>query len=207
MLEAVLADRDTVAARAVARLGLDARALAADVLDRPFGACLEDWVLGPLGLAESVSLQQLPAGGLRGRLRAGRLRAGARWAGARWVAGRHPRGARSRFDAGLLFPVRPSAVLALGAGDLVASARDVAALAAATVNGRLLPPESAREILVPYAQCGPDTWQGLGVQVEHHGPVRLVGHGGTFPGFEAAAYACPETGQSAASSRTPTRAC
>jgi hypothetical protein len=62
----------------------------------------------------------------------------------------------------------------------------------------LLPPESAREMLMPYAQCGPDTWQGLGVQVEHHGPVRLVGHGGTFPGFDAAAYACPETGQSAA---------
>jgi hypothetical protein len=44
----------------------------------------------------------------------------------------------------------------------------------------------------------PETWQGLGVQVEYHGPVRLVGHGGTFPGFEAAAYACPETGQSVA---------
>jgi hypothetical protein len=57
----------------------------------------------------------------------------------------------------------------------------------------LLPPESAREMLMPYAQCGPDTWQGLGVQIEHHGLVRLAGHGGTFPGFEAAAYACPET--------------
>jgi hypothetical protein len=63
-------------------------------------------------------------------------------------------------------------------------------------------------MLVPYAQCGPDTWEGLGVQGEHHGPVRLVGHGGTFPGFswlllaspgfEAAVYACQETGQSAA---------
>jgi hypothetical protein len=36
------------------------------------------------------------------------------------------------------------------------------------------------------------------VQFEHHGPVRLVGHGGSFPGFDAAAYACPETGESAA---------
>jgi hypothetical protein len=36
------------------------------------------------------------------------------------------------------------------------------------------------------------------VQVEHHGPVRLVGHGGTFPGFDVAACACPDTGQSAA---------
>jgi hypothetical protein len=78
----------------------------------------------------------------------------------------------------------------LGAGDLVASARDVVALAAATVNGQLLPPESAREQLTPYVQCGPGTWQGLGVQVEQHGPVRLVGHSGAFPGFEAAAYAC-----------------
>ena len=80
----------------------------------------------------------------------------------------------------------------------MASARDVAALAAATANGQLLPPESAREMLTPYARCGPDTWQGLGVQIEHHGLMRLVGHGGTFPGFEAAAYACPETMKSAA---------
>ena len=40
--------------------------------------------------------------------------------------------------------------------------------------------------------------QGLGVQVEQHGPVRLVGHGGTFPGFDAAAHACPGIAQSAA---------
>ena len=39
---------------------------------------------------------------------------------------------------------------------------------------------------------------GLGVQIEYHGPVRLVGHGGTFPGFDAAAYTCPETARSAA---------
>ena len=45
--------------------------------------------------------------------------------------------------------------------------------------------------------CGPETWQGLGVQIEYHGPVRLVGHGGTFPGFDAAAYVCPETARSA----------
>jgi CubicO group peptidase (beta-lactamase class C family) len=152
-------------------------ALAADLLGAPFGECLQDWVLGPLGLAESVSLQQLPPG----RQLAGTLMA---------------RG--HAFDAGLVFPVRPSAVLALGAGELVASARDVAALAAATVNGQLLPAESASEMLVPYAQCGPDTWQGLGVQIEYHGPVRLIGHGGTFPGFDAAAFACPETGESAA---------
>ena len=44
----------------------------------------------------------------------------------------------------------------------------------------------------------PETWRGLGVQIEYHGPVRLVGHGGTFPGFDAAAYTCPETARSAA---------
>jgi len=81
---------------------------------------------------------------------------------------------------------------------LVASARDVAALAAAVVNERLLPPESTREMLAPFVQCGPETWQGRGVQIEYHGPVRLVGHVGTFPGFDAAAYACPETARSAA---------
>jgi hypothetical protein len=36
------------------------------------------------------------------------------------------------------------------------------------------------------------------VQIEDRGPVRLVGHGGTFPGFDAAAFACPETAWSAA---------
>jgi hypothetical protein len=34
--------------------------------------------------------------------------------------------------------------------------------------------------------------------------VRLAGHGGTFPGFEAAAYACPETMKSAALANTNT---
>jgi CubicO group peptidase (beta-lactamase class C family) len=121
-----------------------------------------------------------------------------------WVLphGRQPAGsavARGHaFDAGQIFPVRPSAVLALGGGELVASARDAAVLAAATVSGQLLTAESASEMLMPYAQCGPDTWQGLGVQIEYHGPVRLAGHGGTFPGFDAAAFACPETGESAA---------
>jgi CubicO group peptidase (beta-lactamase class C family) len=153
-------------------------ALAADLLGVPFGECLRDWVLRPLRLTESVSLPELPPAG-------GSVAGGS-------VAGGHA------FDAGLVFPVRPSAVLALGAGDLVASARDAAALAAAVIDGELLSVESAREMLVPYVRCGPDTWQGLGVQVEDHGSVRLVGHGGSFPGFEAAAYACPETGGSAA---------
>jgi CubicO group peptidase (beta-lactamase class C family) len=152
-------------------------ALAADLLGTPFGECLEDWVLGPLGLAESVCLQQLPSAG---------------------PPAARPMACGYAFDAGLVFPVRPSAVLAVGAGELVASARDVAALAAAAVNGQLLSAESASEVLVPYAQCGPGTWQGLGVQIEYHGPVRLVGHGGAFPGFEAAAFACPETGESTA---------
>jgi Beta-lactamase len=102
------------------------------------------------------------------------------------------------FDAGQIFPVRPSAVLALGAGELVASARDAAVLAAATVSGQLLTAESAMEMLMPHVQCGPDRWQGLGVRIEYHGPVRLAGHGGSFPGFDAAAFACPETGESAA---------
>lgn len=152
-------------------------AMAADLLGAPFGQCLRDWVLGPLGLAESASLQQLPPG--------------------RQPAG-SPLARGHAFDAGRVFPVRASAVLALGAGELVASARDAAALAAAAVNGQLLSAESASEMLAPYARCGPDTWQGLGVQVEYHGPVRLAGHGGTFPGFDAAAWACPETGESAA---------
>jgi CubicO group peptidase (beta-lactamase class C family) len=152
-------------------------ALAADLLGAPFGECLKEWVLGPLGLAESASLQELPVGPPSADMPVARGHA---------------------FDAGLLFAVRPSAVLALGAGDLVASARDAAALAAAIVNGRLLSAESAREMLVPHVRCGPDTWQGLGVQIEYHGPVRLVGHGGSFPGYDAAAYACPETTRSAA---------
>jgi CubicO group peptidase (beta-lactamase class C family) len=152
-------------------------ALAADLLGAPFGECLRNWVLGPLGLSESASLQQLPPG--------------------RQPAG-GPVARGHAFDAGLVFQVRPSAILALGAGELVASARDAAALAAAAVNGQLLSAESAREMLVPYTQCGPDTWQGLGVRIEYHGPVRLAGHGGTFPGFDAAACACPETGESAA---------
>lgn len=152
-------------------------ALAADLLGAPFGQCLRNWVLGPLGLSESASLQQLPPG---------RQHAGGP------VARGHA------FDAGLVFPVRPSAILALGAGELVASARDAAALAAAAVNEQLLSAESASEMLVPYARCGPDTWQGLGVQIEYHGPVRLAGHGGTLPGFDAAVCACPETRQSAA---------
>ena len=53
-------------------------------------------------------------------------------------------------------------------------------------------------MLAPFVQCGPETWQGLGVQIEYHSPVRLVGHGGTLPRFDAAAYACPETTRSAA---------
>ena len=36
------------------------------------------------------------------------------------------------------------------------------------------------------------------MQIEYHGPAPLVGHGGTFTGFDAAAYACPETARSAA---------
>lgn len=153
-------------------------ALAADLLGVPFGECLRDWVLRPLGLTESASLPELPPA--RDSAASGSVASG------------------HAFDAGLVFPVRPSAVLALGAGDLVASARDAAALAAAVIDGQLLSAESAREMLVPYVRCGPDAWQGLGVQVEDHGSVRLVGHGGSFPGFEAAAYACPETGGSAA---------
>jgi CubicO group peptidase (beta-lactamase class C family) len=153
-------------------------ALAADLLGAPFGECLRDWVLGPLGLTESVSLPELPPA--RDSVAGGFMASG------------------QAFDAGLVFPVRPSVVLALGAGDLVASARDAAALAAAVVGGQLLSAEAAREMLVPSIRCGPDTWQGLGVQIEYHGSLRLVGHGGSFPGFEAAAYACPETGGSAA---------
>jgi CubicO group peptidase (beta-lactamase class C family) len=152
-------------------------ALAADVLGAPFGECLRTWVLDPLGLAESASLPRLPPG-------------------SQPAGGPVARG--HAFDAGLVFPVRPSAVLALGAGELAASARDAAALAAAAVNGQLLSAQSARELLAPYARCGPDTWQGLGVRIEHHEPVRLAGHGGTFPGFDAAAWGCPETGESAA---------
>jgi CubicO group peptidase (beta-lactamase class C family) len=155
-------------------------ALAADVLGAPFGECLRDWVLGPLGLAESASLQQLP-----------QPPHGGQPAGSPVARGH-------AFDAGQIFPVRPSSVLALGAGELVASARDAAVLAAATVSGQLLPAESASEMLMPYVQCGPDAWQGLGVRIEHHGPVRLAGHAGSFPGFDAAAFACPETGESAA---------
>ena len=172
-------------------------ALAADVLGAPFGACLEEWVLAPLGLTESVSLQQLPTGGLSvGEPPGGELSLGGTPPDG--TPGGIPVARGHAFDAGLFFPVRPSAVLALGAGDLIASARDVAALAAAVVNERLLPPESTREMLAPFVQCGPETWQGLGVQIEDHGPVRLVGHGGTFPGFDAAACACPDTARSAA---------
>ena len=36
------------------------------------------------------------------------------------------------------------------------------------------------------------------MRIEYHSSVRLVGHGGTVPGFDVAAYACPETGESAA---------
>jgi CubicO group peptidase (beta-lactamase class C family) len=152
-------------------------ALAADVLGAPFGQCLQDWVLGPLGLTESASLQRLPsASGPAGQV----------------VARGHS------FDAGQIFPVRPSAVLAVGAGDLVASARDIAVLVAAAAGSALLSAASAREMLTPHARLGPATWQGLGIWIEHHGSVRLAGHKGTFPGFDAAGYACPETGESAA---------
>jgi hypothetical protein len=94
-----------------------------------------------------------------------------------------------------LFPGTEMAAPATTALAPARPARPAAALAAATVNGQLLPAESAREMLKPYAQCGPGTWQGLGVQIQYHGPVRLTGHGGTFPGFDAAACACPETGE------------
>jgi hypothetical protein len=64
-------------------------------------------VLGPLGPTESASLQRLPSGsGPADQVMA--------------------RG--HCFDAGKIFPVRPSAVLAVGAGELVASARDTAVL-------------------------------------------------------------------------------
>jgi Beta-lactamase len=102
------------------------------------------------------------------------------------------------FDSGQLFPVRPSAVLAVGAGELVASARDVATLAVATVDGQLLSADSARQMLTLHARRWPDAWQGLGVRIEYHGSMRLAGHGRTLPGFDATAHACPETGESAA---------
>ena len=174
-------------------------ALAADLLGAPFGECLRDVVLGPLGLTESASLPELPAVGSPPWPPDGPPSPGGLPPWPSDGAGLDIPVARGHaFDAGLVFPVRPSAMLALGAGDLVASARDMAALAAAVVDGGLLSAESAREMLEPAVRCGPDTWQGLGVQVEYHGSVRLVGHGGSFPGFDAAAYACPETGRSAA---------
>jgi CubicO group peptidase (beta-lactamase class C family) len=152
-------------------------ALAADLLGAPFGQCLQDWVLGPLGLTESASLQRLPSG---------------RGPADQIVARGHS------FDAGQIFPVRPSAVLAVGAGELVASARDTAVLVAAAAGSALLSAASVREMLTPHARLGPLTWQGLGIWIEHHGSVRLAGHKGTNPGFDAAAYACPETGESVA---------
>lgn len=152
-------------------------ALAADLLGAPFGACLQDQVLGPLGLTETQSMQELPSDSVPGEIPVARGYA---------------------FDAGQVFPVRPSAVLALGAGELVATARDTAALAAATVNGHLLSAESAREMLVPHAQYGPNMSQGLGVHITNHGHLRLVWHDGSFPGYNAAACASPETGESAA---------
>jgi CubicO group peptidase (beta-lactamase class C family) len=152
-------------------------ALAADLLGAPFADCLRDWVLGPLGLAESASLRQLPS---------------SNQPATSGIACGHA------FDAGRVYPVRPSAVMVIGAGELVASARDVATLAAATTNGELLSAQSVSEMLVPHTRCGPGMWQGLGVRIEFHSSVRLVGHDGSFPGFDAAVFACPETGGSAA---------
>jgi CubicO group peptidase (beta-lactamase class C family) len=152
-------------------------ALAADVLGAPFGQCLQDWVLGPLGLTESASLRRLPS-------RSGPAD--------QVVARGHS------FDAGQIFPVRPSAALAVGAGELLASARDVAVLTGAVAGSALLSAGSVKDILTPHARLGPASWQGLGIWIEQHGRVRLAGHKGTFPGFDAAAYACPETGESVA---------
>ena len=143
-------------------------ALAADLLGKPYDECLRGWVLAPLGLAESAD-----AGGVLG--------------------------ARGHvFDAGLIFPVMVSRVPALApAGGLSGTADAMAVLVAATAGG-LLSADSARQLLTPHAQLGPATWQGLGVRIERHGPLRLVGHGGASPGAQAAAYACPETGRSGA---------
>jgi CubicO group peptidase (beta-lactamase class C family) len=174
-------------------------ALAADLLGAPFGECLRDVVLGPLGLIESASLPEVPAVGSPSWPPGGPPSPGGLPPlPSDGAAMDIPLARGHTFDAGLVFPVQPSAMLALGAGDLVASARDMAVLAAASVDGPLLSAESAREMLAPAVRCGPDTWQGLGVQVEYHGSVRLAGHGGSFPGFDAAAYVCPETGQSIA---------
>jgi CubicO group peptidase (beta-lactamase class C family) len=152
-------------------------ALAADLLGKPYDECLRGWVLAPLGLAESADARPAGSGGRPGGVP---------------VARGHV------FDAGLIFPVMFSRVPALApAGGLTGTADAVAVLLAATVGG-LLSADSAQQLLTPHAQLGAATWQGLGVRIERHGSLRLAGHGGTFPGAQAAAYACPETGRSGA---------
>jgi CubicO group peptidase (beta-lactamase class C family) len=176
-------------------------ALAADLLGKPYDECLRGWVLAPLGLAESADARPAgpdgqPGGRIDGQLDGqfdgqldGQLDG---------QPGGVPVARGHVFDAGLLFPVMVSRVPALApAGGLTGTADAVAVLLAATVGG-LLSADSVRQLLTPHAQLGPATWQGLGVRIERHGPLRLVGHGGAFPGAQAAAYACPETGRSGA---------
>jgi CubicO group peptidase (beta-lactamase class C family) len=156
-------------------------ALAADLLGKPYVECLRAWVLAPLGLAESAGAEPAPSGGPSGG------------------SSRRTREARGHvFDAGLIFPVMPDRAPALApAGGLTGTADALAALLAATAGG-LLSADSAHQLLTPHVQLGPTTEQGLGVRIERHGRLRLAGHGGAFPGSQAAAYTCPETGRSGA---------
>ncbi|HET9971564.1 MAG TPA: serine hydrolase [Streptosporangiaceae bacterium] len=145
-------------------------ALAADLLGAPFGVCLEEWVLEPLGLAESVSLPQLPASGLPAGATPPRGTPGGETPpGGRRLARRRLAGRRAAFRWRVVTPSTRAYSFRSSRARSSRWARATwsrvpvmwPALAAAVVNGPLLPPESTREMLAPYVRCGPETWQNI----------------------------------------------
>ncbi len=132
----------------------------------PFERCLSEWVLRPLGLTESSVSPRTPSAAAVGYT----------------------------VDRGRIVPVKDSAIVVHGAGDLMATARDIARLVSAAVHGDVISPAMRTEMLRPNSTCfeptpGHRIWQGLGVRVEQRDEVTIVGHEGTWQGFSAAALA------------------
>ena len=81
----------------------------------------------------------------------------------------------------------------LPAGGGYSTVEDLQAFAAALADGRLLKPDTLRQMTTPLVSAGASEW-GLGVALRRRNGVRYYGHGGAAPGVNADLAIYPASG-------------
>jgi len=150
-----------------------AQQLLTDTANQSFAALMHDTVLAPLGMADSLFIQPLPASEI-------------------------PRAARGHYASGIKLTGGWHSYPELAAAGLWTTPGDLAHLvielnkAAMGEAGSVLTPGMAREMLTP--QRG--RW-GLGVALDGSGAALCYSHEGGNAGYRAFLVGCPGTGQGA----------